>query len=300
MDDGVMTDPGTRTEPAATTGRQVRTWKAFALILGAIVILETAVLFGRPAQIPEPATAVVSVPQFVGRSMADARTIADAIGLEIKPTGHVSDQPISTVLEQSPNPGVNVARGSVVSIVVATAAALVVVPDLVGVPEPAALLLLSEAGLVPGARTKTPAPLIDPGAIASQDPPAGTRVPRGTPVTYSISLGVVSPSAEASTLPTPQVASPVPPLNRAPVGDYRCMVLPQASARIRGDGFEVGRISYSIEGGPVDDTWVVVQQDPAPKSTLARGGSIDILLASPFGTCSPTSRSSDSDPGTRS
>jgi beta-lactam-binding protein with PASTA domain len=299
MDDGVMTDSGANTDAAATDRWQVRTWKVLALIFGAIVVLETAVLLGEPAPVPEPAMAVVSVPRFVGRSLEDARIIADAIGLEIEPTGHVSDEPISTVLGQRPNPGVDVARGSVVSIVVATAAVQVVVPDLLGVPEREALRLLSEAGLVPGARAETPAPQIDLGAIAFQDPPAGARVPRGTPVTYSISVGQISPSEEASIRPTPHVDSSVPPLMTGRVGDYWCMVLPEASAHIRDDGFEVGRISYSIEGGPVDDTWAVVQQDPAPRSTLAKGGSIDILLASPFGTCSRTSRSSDSDLGTQ-
>jgi beta-lactam-binding protein with PASTA domain len=216
--------------------------------------------------------------------------IADAIGLEIQPTGRVSDQPVSTVLEQHPDPGATVAHGSVVDIVVATAAEQVVVPDLLGVPEPEALRLLSGAGLVPGARTETPAPLIDSGAIASQDPPAGTRVPRGTPVSYSISTAAIAPSEGASISPTPLVATPVPPVNGLRVGDYRCMVLPEARTHIRDDGFKVGRISYSIEGGPVDDTWAVVRQDPAPKSRLARGGAIDILMASPFGICARPGR----------
>jgi beta-lactam-binding protein with PASTA domain len=294
MDDSAMTTSEANTNPGAVDRRQARTWKAFALILGAIAILETAVLLREPALVPVPATAVVSMPQFVGRSIEDARTIADAIGLELQPTGRVSDQPISTVLEQHPNPGAPVAQGSVVSIVVATAAEQVVVPDLLGVPEPEALRLLSGAGLVPGARTETPAPLVDPGAVASQDPPAGTRVPRGTPVTYSISTAAIAPSAGASTRPTPQVGSAVPPVNKLRVGDYRCMALPAARAHIRDDGFKVGRISYSIEGGAVDDTWVVVRQDPAPKSTLARAGEIDILMASPFGICArPPSGSVD-------
>jgi hypothetical protein len=63
------------------------------------------------------------------------------------------------------------------------------------------------------------------------------------------------------------------------------MVLPEAEAHIRDDGFTVGRISYSVEGGPVDDTWAVTRQDPPANSSAAPGATIDILLSSPFGTC---------------
>src|SRR6185436_7959978 len=183
-------------------------------------------------------------------------------------------------------------QGAIVSIVVATAAAEVVVPDLIGIPEPEALRLLSDAGLLPGTRTETPAPLIESGAIASQDPAAGARVARGTPVAYAISTATASPSAGPTTNPTPQVPSPVPPVTTNQVGDYRCMILPEATDRIRADGFTVGRVSYSIEGGPVDDTWAVVQQDPAPNSSFTKGGPIDILMASPFGTCARPSSGS--------
>ena len=192
----------------------------------------------------------ISVPQFVGRidqGRADhrgcdrARDPADRSCQ--RPTGV---HRVGTASRTRGRPSLTV-RWSGVAI--ATAAEQVVVPDLLGVPEPEALRLLFDAGLVPGARTETPAPLIDPGAIASQDPPAGARVPRGTPVTYSISTATISPSVGASTRPTPQVPSAVPPVNKLRVGDYRCMVLPAARAHIRDDGFTVGRISSGIEGG---------------------------------------------------
>lgn len=277
----------------ATPRRDERFWKALALLLGAVVILETLLLAWSIVQKPPAPPAAVVVPTLIGRPIAEARAIIEAIGLEIEPTGRVSDQPESTVLDQDPAPGTMAGPGSVVRIVIATAVAEVVVPDLLGLPEGQALRALTDAGLVAGRRSATAAPLIDDGAVASQEPAAGRRVPRGTPVDFTISVGAVassassaeSPTSNPTTRPTTQGGSARPPIGQLPVADYRCMVLQAASERIRDDGFKVGRITYSIEGGPVDDTWVVMRQDPSPGATLGRGGPIDIMMASPFGTC---------------
>ena len=44
-------------------------------------------------------------------------------------------------------------------------------------------------------------------------------------------------------------------------------------------------MSYSIEGGAVDATWVVDTQDPAPGAAAAMGDKVDLLLANPFNVC---------------
>jgi beta-lactam-binding protein with PASTA domain len=216
-----MTTPDTGTDSTPAHGRRARTWRALAVVLGTIVILETAVLLRELARSPEPSPPAVGVPDLVGRQVEDAETIADAVGLVLQPTGRVSDQPISTVLEQDPQPGTTVDQGDPVRVVIAITA-------------------------------------------ASASP---------------------SPSPAVTSRPSVPVATPQPPPGGIPVGDYRCMVLPEAEAHIRDDGFTVGRVSYSIEGGPVDDTWAVTLQDPQPHSSAARGAAIDILLSSPFGTC---------------
>jgi len=71
------------------------------------------------------------------------------------------------------------------------------------------------------------------------------------------------------------------------VGDYRCLTLSVATAAIERDGYVVGTVSYSIEGGAVDATWLVDVQDPLPGEAAAPGTRIDLLLASPFNVCRP-------------
>ena len=66
------------------------------------------------------------------------------------------------------------------------------------------------------------------------------------------------------------------------------MTLAEASEAIERDGYTVGIVSYSIEGGAVDDTWIVDTQRPPPGEAATPGSPIDLLLASPFNACLPT------------
>ena len=104
------------------------------------------------------------------------------------------------------------------------------------------------------------------------------------------------PAATASQRPGPTVipASPTiaeprassrPPTVPGLMGDYRCLTLADATDAIDGDGYVVGRVSYSIEGGAVDATWLVDTQDPPPGQAAASGARVDLLLASPFNVC---------------
>lgn len=257
-----------------------------ALVLAALVVAEAVLLVRVLTEPNGPTPARVTVPVLVGRTLDDARAITDAIGLRLAATGQASDQPLSMILDQDPASGALVERGATIAITIATADEPAIVPDLLGVNEAEALRLLGDAGLVAGTRSEEPAPLVVAGSIASQDPVAGSRVPRGTPVSYVVSTG---PPATSTGSPTPSRSSP--PASRPPavgpmgVGDYRCLKLPDATDRIRSDGLKLGRVSYSIEGGAVDDTWIVDTQNPTPGSRRPRGTAVDLLLASPFNTC---------------
>jgi beta-lactam-binding protein with PASTA domain len=177
-------------------------------------------------------------------------------------------------------------QGSRISVTIATGADLVTVPDLRGVPEANAFGLLSDAGLVVGSRTETPDQLVVSGSIIGQDPPAATEVPRGTPVSYVVSTGPPSaPTRGPSPTPAPLVTASPPIDGSLVVGDYQCLTLVEATARLERDGFSRGTISYSIEGGPVDDTWIVQSQAPLPGARRPPGAGVNLLLASPFSTC---------------
>jgi len=276
-------DPSSKHEP--DRHRRNR-WRWLLAILGLVLVVESGYLIYRflTDEPIEPPTAQVRVPNLVGRSLADARLIAEAVGLELVPTGQVSDQPISTVLAQDPRSGTVVVQGSRVAVIIATGADTVVVPDLLGLPEADAVALLAQAGLSPGVRTEVFDPIVAAGSVAGQQPQAGTEVSLGTPVGYVVSRGPgSSPSGGPSATPVPTQTAPTD--GALLVGDYRCLTLADATRRLKADAFALGSVAYTFEGGPVDDTWLVDRQAPAPGVRRPPGAAVDLVLSSPFLVC---------------
>ena len=264
-------------------------WIALSVILAVVAILVSGYVLVRLLTLEPAPSASVTVPDLVGRTLDDARAIAETIGLDVVPKGQVSEgRPIGTVLSQEPGAGAVVARGSTVAVTIATAPDLVTVPDLRGVPESNALRLLSAAGLTVGSRTEASDQLVIAGSIIRQDPPAGVEAPRGTPVGYVVSTGPLSSPTvgpSPSTSPTPEATASPPTGGSIVVGDYRCLTLVDATTRLKSDGLSLGTVSYSIEGGAVDDTWIVDRQDPPPGARRPPAATVNLLLASPFSTC---------------
>jgi hypothetical protein len=123
----------------------------------------------------------------------------------------------------------------------------------------AALVLLSRVDLAPR-----------PSPSASSNPPATT------------SPAATGPSGAA----TASAASTDSPGGGAPiVGDYRCLTLADAEARIARDGYVPGTHSYAFEGGPADDSWLVFTQDPPPGDEAPPGTAVDLQLGSPALVC---------------
>lgn len=272
-------------EPADRTNRWVRLSAILALIM---IVLSGYIIYRFATDGPTtPPAAHVSVPDFVGRSLGDARVIADAVGLELVPTGQASDRPISTILTQDPRSGTIVDQGSSVAVTIATGTETVTVPDLLGLHEANAVGLLTQAGLTAGVRTEAFDPVVAAGSVAGQQPQAGTEAPRGWPVSYVISRGPASspgggPSPSLTPLPT-QTATLTG--GALVIGDYRCLTLTDATTRLQSDGFALGSVVFTFSGGPVDATWLVERQAPAPGARRPAGTAVGLTLSSPFSVC---------------
>ncbi len=96
-----------------------------------------------------------------------------------------SDEVPGVVLESSPPAGETVARDSGVNLIIAAGLAPVVIPDLVGAPQPEAVGSLQAAGLVASVINAETAP----GVVSALDPAAGIEVPAGTVVKIDVSRG---------------------------------------------------------------------------------------------------------------
>ncbi|MFG3704272.1 Stk1 family PASTA domain-containing Ser/Thr kinase [Micromonospora sp. NPDC047670] len=123
--------------------------------------------------------APISVPNLVGKSLAEARTILAQLGLVLvePPTYKDSDKPRDEILGQSPTDGTGVERGAKVTLELSKGPPLVPVPRVVDLPCQQAKQVLESQRF----------PVViqfNPNGIARfQNPPENTQVPPGTQVT---------------------------------------------------------------------------------------------------------------------
>ncbi|HLX36124.1 MAG TPA: Stk1 family PASTA domain-containing Ser/Thr kinase [Candidatus Limnocylindrales bacterium] len=217
VDDDAVDDDGGGSRSAAWL------WISALLALG-VLALAGFLLFRLLSSTNAPAGAQVTVPDFTGRTYADASALAGQLGLQVVEANfETSDQPIGTVTQQDPIAGTQVAPNSTVKLTIAIGQATTIVPDLVGQTESAALNLIAQAGLTIGTRTDAYDPVVPLGDIVQQNPGAGASVAKGTVVDYVVSKGPEpSPSAAPTPSPTPQptpppTPQPTPPPTPTPV-----------------------------------------------------------------------------------
>ncbi len=130
------------------------------------------------------------IPDVRGMSLAEAGARLKAIGLQIEETiEEFSGRETGTVLRQSPQAGVEVARGSGVQLWIASSQAWV--PRLEGVFVDEARRTIVAAGLGVGQVSLVPAD-VRPGYVIRQDPPAGIAVAKGSLVAIDVAASGVS------------------------------------------------------------------------------------------------------------
>ncbi|MEV0394310.1 Stk1 family PASTA domain-containing Ser/Thr kinase [Polymorphospora rubra] len=120
--------------------------------------------------------APITVPNLVGKSVAEARTTLAGLGLVARESYVDSDQPKDQVLRQEPADGAGVERGAEVKIDVSKGPPAVVVQRVIGLPCPQAKAALEAQGL-------TVRVDFNPnGTVAYQQPGENSEVPPGTEI----------------------------------------------------------------------------------------------------------------------
>ncbi|MDO8307117.1 MAG: Stk1 family PASTA domain-containing Ser/Thr kinase [Actinomycetota bacterium] len=126
----------------------------------------------------------VPVPDVEGRKIGAARDALQEAGLKVDVTQKYSNSVADgVVISVKPKAGTVVDSGSRVALVVSKGPPPVVVPNLIDMPKGRALAALKKAGLQANVVEGAATPL---NRVYSQDPPAGTEVPRGSTVTIRV------------------------------------------------------------------------------------------------------------------
>ena len=137
---------------------------------------------------------VGTVPNVLNTSQALAEAAIVAAGFVVGTVTFQSDPIIiaGNVDVQSPAGGTSAFLASPVNIIISTGLASLRVPDLFGLTQSAAIILLLSLGLVPGAIGSAPSQFVPPNTVMTQNPSAGTPVAAGSVVSFVISLGVLA------------------------------------------------------------------------------------------------------------
>jgi serine/threonine-protein kinase len=207
---------------------------------------------------------VVQVPELVGLTEEEAQGRLDRLGLEYTVRSGVTHHlaPEGAVLSQDPLPGQYARPGAPVYVSLSRGPELHVLPDVAGLSERQASIVLERLGyaVVVDRRTHT----LEQGRAIETQPEAGTELAVPGEVRLVVSEG----------RPVVQV----PELVGMHVDD--------AAGTLTGVGLELGAITYDPQS--IDAPGRIVGQYPPPGYSLREGGRIEVRVAGDVERVDPT------------
>lgn len=214
----------------------------------------------------------VKVPSLTTLTLAEAIPIAEGLGLRVQVVERVtsSDQPVDTILSQSPGSETLVPLNTVIEVRVVAGTGFVVVPDIRGSSEADAIAALATAKLVRGATFSEYSDTVPAGEVIQQNPRPGVQVSSGTAIDLVVSLGAEpspSPSPSASEAGWPQVPN------------LHCMTVEEATASVLNLGLALDASWANLDLTNRIDTF-----SPLAGVALAPGSEVTILTSAPAGT----------------
>jgi beta-lactam-binding protein with PASTA domain len=218
----------------------------------------------------------VAVPNVSSIPVQQAQTTLTDAGLKSTVKRVASSRPKDIVISQSPAAGVTAASGTTVTLTASSGAKPVVVPQVVGQTQGSAVNALTGVGLQPvlhNVGSSKPA-----GTVVAQKPPAGKEVDKGSKVTLNISTGTPSTTTVATTTTNATTTTvPATATSAASVRMPKVAALGQTPAlrQLNTLGLRP-QVVYRKSSQPVNR---VLQQSPAPGSTLRRNSPVSLVVS---------------------
>ena len=137
-------------------------------------------------------TLAVTMPDVTSSSFDTAESKLTGLGLTVVRRVQASDTvPDGSVISTSPEAGVNLAEGEIVTVVESSGKQLSAVPSINLMTMSKATATLKEAGFVVGKVTKGYSPTAQVGAVVGSDPESGTKLSAGSVIDIVISNGKI-------------------------------------------------------------------------------------------------------------
>ena len=134
---------------------------------------------------------LVPAPDLVGRSLVEATSAAEAVGLGVRVDTERPDPdiPAGSVLLQIPPAGTDIKRGRTVAVVTSTGLDLRAIPRLAGKPARQAQIDAESAGFAVSEIVEIHTAAVERGMVVGSDPGDGAIHPAGTGLRLIVSLG---------------------------------------------------------------------------------------------------------------
>jgi serine/threonine-protein kinase len=223
-------------------------WWALAAVALLVAVAAIVLLLTRPA-------AKTHVPDVRGRTEQAAGTALRRAGLDPLPSlAQSASVPTGLVIRQSPGPGASVTKGSRVSIVISVGPGSAALQDVHGLTAARAIARLRKAGFKPTQRPEASA-TVAAGHVVGTEPPAGTELQVGSPVTVLVSSG--------------PAAVHVPDVTGDP--------LSAAEATLTNAELALGTVTHQVSATQTPGT--VLSQSPATGASVHAGDKVNLVVA---------------------
>lgn len=179
------------TPPQAKTMKWILTASAAAVVVASVIagmMFWVLTLGGTPGV----TSMAIEIPAVALKPYAEAESMMTDLGLVVKRSTASSDTvPAGFVISISPEAGIRVAAGEVITIVESTGPDLQAVPDIVLTTLDKAKSMIEEAGFVVGTVTKDYSATVEKNGVISVTPEPGSELAAGETIDLVISTGLV-------------------------------------------------------------------------------------------------------------
>jgi serine/threonine-protein kinase len=201
----------------------------------------------------------VVVPDLVGKDIVHALEMLTDLGLNTKVKGSQYSEtfPKNHVMLQEPGPGSEIKKGRDIRIFLSKGSKTVIMPDLIGLSNRQARLVIEENGLCLGQVSSTYYnPSLSKGEIIAQTPLKNRIVDRRQCVNLLMSLG-----------PRPQAFK---------MSAFDGLSIDEAVVLIERSNLRVGQIRYHFEPGRPEN--VIIGQKPEPGYRVLAKAAVDLIV----------------------
>ncbi len=224
----------------------------------------TATATPRPPP-PTPTIALVPVPDFAELTLAQARSAAARVGLEVEQVGEENSASVARglVISQNPPSGEQVTPGGTVAVIVSRGPLTVAVPNVRGRPYEAAKAQLEGAGFEV-VREDAPSPTVAAGAVIDQAPAPGRNAAPGAAVLLTVSRGDLVRVPDVTGLDYREAGT------RLTAAGFTVSYNPQTRQQLQRENPAFSAANPNLRDGQV------ISQSLAPGGAYERGATINI------------------------